>query len=292
MIRYAKPKTVDEALALLAQERWRILAGGTDFYPAQGTRPITDNVLDLNGLDGTARHLPRPPRIMSSAPARPGPTSSAPRLPPAFDALKQAAVEVGSVQIQNVGIDRRQSLQRLAGRRRRAAAAGARCRGRTALGVGPAPRCRLPTSSPATAARRCEPGELVTAIRIPKTIGRRRLRLRQARRAALSGDLDRHGAARIERDATGALRSAAVAVGSCSAVAQRLAGLESALVGRPADAGAIERGRRCLRSLHADADRRRPRQRRLPPRGGARDRARALLAALGGATSSARQAAA
>ena len=45
MARYAKPRTVDEALALLAEERWRILAGGTDFYPAQGVRPIRDAVL-------------------------------------------------------------------------------------------------------------------------------------------------------------------------------------------------------------------------------------------------------
>ncbi|TIR44214.1 MAG: xanthine dehydrogenase family protein subunit M, partial [Mesorhizobium sp.] len=29
MIRYAKPTTVDEALALLGEDRWRILAGGT-----------------------------------------------------------------------------------------------------------------------------------------------------------------------------------------------------------------------------------------------------------------------
>ncbi|RUX34937.1 xanthine dehydrogenase family protein subunit M, partial [Mesorhizobium sp. M7A.F.Ca.CA.002.09.1.1] len=50
MIRYAKPTSVDEALALLGEGAWRILAGGTDFYPAQGSKPIRDNVLDINGL--------------------------------------------------------------------------------------------------------------------------------------------------------------------------------------------------------------------------------------------------
>ena len=50
VIRYAKPKTADEALGLLKEDRWRVLAGGTDFYPAQGTRPFRDNVLDINGL--------------------------------------------------------------------------------------------------------------------------------------------------------------------------------------------------------------------------------------------------
>ncbi|RUU76719.1 FAD binding domain-containing protein, partial [Mesorhizobium sp. M7A.F.Ca.MR.362.00.0.0] len=50
MIRYAKPTSVDEALALLGEGAWRILAGGTDFYPAQGSKPFRDNVLDINGL--------------------------------------------------------------------------------------------------------------------------------------------------------------------------------------------------------------------------------------------------
>ena len=50
MIRYAKPRTLDEALTLLGETRWRILAGGTDFYPALGNRPLSENVLDINGL--------------------------------------------------------------------------------------------------------------------------------------------------------------------------------------------------------------------------------------------------
>ncbi len=50
MIRYAKPRTLDEALALLGEARWRILAGGTDFYPALGSKPLSENVLDINGL--------------------------------------------------------------------------------------------------------------------------------------------------------------------------------------------------------------------------------------------------
>ena len=36
VIRYAKPTKLDEALALLGEGPWRILAGGTDFYPALG----------------------------------------------------------------------------------------------------------------------------------------------------------------------------------------------------------------------------------------------------------------
>ena len=65
MIRYAKPTSLDEALALLGEGAWRILAGGTDFYPALGSRPLREDVLDINGLaalrgiaetDGAYRH--------------------------------------------------------------------------------------------------------------------------------------------------------------------------------------------------------------------------------------------
>ena len=63
MVRYAKPQSVDEALALLSEGAWRILAGGTDFYPALGAKPLSENVLDINGLSElrgvaeTATHL-------------------------------------------------------------------------------------------------------------------------------------------------------------------------------------------------------------------------------------------
>ncbi len=39
MTRYAKPSDLNDALALLAADQWKILAGGTDFYPALGARP-------------------------------------------------------------------------------------------------------------------------------------------------------------------------------------------------------------------------------------------------------------
>ncbi|RVD57037.1 xanthine dehydrogenase family protein subunit M, partial [Mesorhizobium sp. M8A.F.Ca.ET.023.02.2.1] len=101
MIRYAKPTTVDEALALLGEGTWRILAGGTDFYPVQGSKPFRDNVLDVNGLTTlrgiveTASHWIVGARTTWTDVIRHP-------LPPAFDALKQAAREVGSAQIQNV----------------------------------------------------------------------------------------------------------------------------------------------------------------------------------------------
>ena len=101
VIRYAKPTTVDEALALLGEARWRILAGGTDFYPAQGAKPFRDNVLDINGL-ATLRGIAETDSHWLIGARTTWTDLVRHPLPAAFDALKQAAREVGSVQIQNV----------------------------------------------------------------------------------------------------------------------------------------------------------------------------------------------
>src|SRR4051812_21236172 len=102
MVRYAKPQSIDEALALLGEGAWRILAGGTDFYPALGAKPLSDDVLDINGLSElrgigeTTTHLVIGARTSWTDVIKHP-------LPGAFDALKQAAREVGSIQIQNTG---------------------------------------------------------------------------------------------------------------------------------------------------------------------------------------------
>jgi CO/xanthine dehydrogenase FAD-binding subunit len=80
------------------------------------------------------------------------------------------------------------------------------------------------------------PGEMVTAIRVPRSsasgvsafvkLGARRYLVISIAMAA----------ARLVIGTDGRVAEAAVAVGSCSAVARRLPALEAALVGRPADA--------------------------------------------------------
>lgn len=235
---YAKPKTVDEATALLEQGRWRILSGGTDFYPAQGARPIRDDVLDLNGLVElrgiceTATHHVIGARTNWSDIGRAS-------LPPGFDSLRQAAVEVGSSQIQNVGT--------IAGNICNASPAAdgvppllvldAEVELRSAAGLR-----HLPLAAFITGNRRTmrEPHELVTAIRIPRgnAAGASAfVKLGSRRHLVISIVMV---AARIEIDEAKAVRSVAVAVGSCSAVAQRLPGLERDLVGGPANPGVIE----------------------------------------------------
>jgi CO/xanthine dehydrogenase FAD-binding subunit len=230
--RYAKPTNLGEALTLLGQAPWRILAGGTDFYPALGNRPVRENVLDINGLSElrgigeTADHWLIGARTTWTDIVRHA-------LPPAFDALKQAAGEVGSAQIQNV-----------------ASIAGNLCNASPAADGVPAllvldaeielrssAQTRLlPLRQFILGNRRTaiQPDEMATGIRIPKhaTSGRSAFVKLGARRYLVISIA--MAAARLSISG-GRIEEAAVSVGSCSAVAVRLAGVEAALAGQAVD---------------------------------------------------------
>ncbi|MEP6566769.1 MAG: xanthine dehydrogenase family protein subunit M [Mesorhizobium sp.] len=232
MIRYAKPTTVDEALALLGEGSWRILAGGTDFYPAQGSKPFRDNILDINGL--TALRGITETKTHWTIGARTTWTDLVRHpLPPAFDALKQAAREVGSVQIQNA-----------------ASMAGNLCNASPAAdGVPPllvldaeielrsaAATRTLPLAKFILGNRRTEllPGEMVTAISVPKQAGLGTSAfVKLGARRYLVISIAMVAARLVVED--GIVSEAAVAVGSCSAVAKRLSGVETALRNQPAN---------------------------------------------------------
>jgi len=233
--RYARPRSVEEALGLLAEGRWRMLAGGTDFYPALGAAPLTQDVLDLSrlgaelaGISETASHHVIGALTCWTDIARAD-------LPPAFDALRQAAREVGSPQIQN-----------------RATVAGNLCNASPAAdGVPPLLALDAEVELRSQGCRRLAPlaafvlgnrrtalaaGEVMTAIRVPKTAARGRsafVKLGARRYLVISIAM---AAARILVGADGRVAHAAVAVGACSPVARRLPGLETALVGMQAAA--------------------------------------------------------
>jgi len=239
VIRYAKPSSVEEALALLADGAWRILAGGTDFYPAQGNRPLRDDVLDINGLDElrgiseTATHVVIGARTSWSDIVRHP-------FPPAFAALQAAAREVGSVQIQNTGT--------VAGNLCNASPAAdgvpalmildAEVEVSSAKGVRRLPLERFVLGNRRTALL---PGEMVTAVILPKasTAGASSFVKLGARRYLVISIA--MAAARLVVDGAGRIAEAAVSVGACSAVAQRLPALERALVGEAADDALSER---------------------------------------------------
>ncbi|WP_032917193.1 FAD binding domain-containing protein [Mesorhizobium erdmanii] len=232
MIRYAKPTTIDEALALLGEGAWRILAGGTDFYPAQGSRPFRDNVLDINGLAALRGIAETDDHFVIGARTTWTDIIRHP-LPPAFDALKQAAREVGSPQIQNVAS--------VAGNLCNASPAADGVPGLIVLDAEVELRSatatrHLPLPDFILGNRRTalQPGEMVTAIRVPRTATAGTsafVKLGARRYLVISIAMV---AARLVVD-NGTVAEAAIAVGSCSAVARRLAGVEKALRGLSAD---------------------------------------------------------
>jgi CO/xanthine dehydrogenase FAD-binding subunit len=231
--RYARPRSLDEALGLLAEGRWRVLAGGTDFYPALGASPLKDDVLDITALGGVAGIAETETHFTIGGLTRWTDIIKAP-LPPAFDALKLAAREVGSVQIQN-----------------RATIAGNLCNASPAAdGVPPLLVLDAEVELRSQAGSRTlalqefilgnrrtalAPAELLTAIRIPKASAAGSsgfVKLGARRYLVISIAM---AAARIEIGADRRVITAAVAVGSCSPVAARLPALEAALAGQPAD---------------------------------------------------------
>ncbi|MCX8572332.1 FAD binding domain-containing protein [Aminobacter sp. MET-1] len=234
MTRYARPKTLDEALALLDEGAWRVVAGATDFYPALGSKPLQEDILDINGLAELRGLRENPGHIVIGARTSWTDIHDT-ELPPAFAALQQAAREIGAIQIQNV-----------------ATVAGNLCNASPAAdGVPPLmtldAEVELQSSSGSRALplhafilgnRRTArlPNELVTAVRIPKaaTAGRSAFVKLGARRYLVISIA--MAAARLALDGNGRIAQAAIAVGACSAVAQRLRKLEAALVDQPAGA--------------------------------------------------------
>jgi len=232
---FLRPRTLDEACEALAAGDARILSGGTDLYPAHAERPLPPRLVDLSRLDELAGITVNPDHIclggrtcwLSVARAE---------LPPAFDALKAAAREVGSIQIQSV-----------------ATVAGNLCNASPAAdGVPPllaldaeveltskAGGRRLPLSQFLLGNRRTalRPDEIMTAIRIPRTIdeaGSTFLKLGARKYLVISIAMV---AAIIEAGEDKRVRQARIAVGACSPVARRLTALETALVGAPARPG-------------------------------------------------------
>jgi CO/xanthine dehydrogenase FAD-binding subunit len=228
---YLRPYGLSEALAALRRPHV-VLAGGTDFYPARVGRAIDEFVLDITAIASLRG-------ISAGAQGwRLGATTTwsellDTRLPQLFDGLKQAAREVGGRQIQNAGT--------LAGNLCNASPAADGVPPLLALDAevelaGPAGARRLPLASFITGNRRTAlaPGELMVAIHVRKPA-------RQARSGFLKLGARRYlvisiamAAATLEIDG-GRIAAARIAVGACSAVAQRLPRLEAALLGAPVD---------------------------------------------------------
>jgi CO/xanthine dehydrogenase FAD-binding subunit len=241
---YLRPGNLADALAALAdpklntsgvrEDRLTILAGGTDFYPAQTARRAwlersPQNLLDITGID----------ELKGIRRAEGGTTFGAlatwteicdAALPPAFDGLKLAAREVGGRQIQNRGtiagnicnaspaadgvpplltLDARVEVASLRGRRSMPLAEFITGNRRTALAG----------------------DELVTAIHVPEAAsGARSTFLKLGARSYLLISIA-SVAALVETGANSRIARAAISVGACTAVPVRLTQLERELPG-------------------------------------------------------------
>lgn len=238
---YIRPSRLQDALAALRERPWTVLAGGTDHFPARVESVGHGAVLDITALPDLRGIRREPDGGLAIGAATTWTEVIRASLPPACDGLKAAAREVGGVQIQNRGTvggnlcnaspaaDGVPALLSLDAEVELASLDGVR---------------RLPLQDFVLGNRRTarRPDELLTAIRIPAAAlaGSGRFLKLGARRylvisiVMVAGTLSRAG--------DGTVRSVRLAVGACSAAAQRLDELEAELAGRPLTeaAGALQ----------------------------------------------------
>ena len=234
---YLRAHDLDAAVTALAGGRWRILAGGTDLFPALQDRPLDGAVLDVSAIPELTR-ITNDDQGWYIGAAVTWQDIVRANLPAAFDGLKAAAREVGSIQIQN-----------------RATLVGNLCNAspaadgvpplltldaevllRSSAGVRQLPLGQFILGNRKTA---LAVDEMVTGLCVPAASATGQsgfYKLGARRYLVISIGMV---AARLVVDDAGVITDAAVAVGACSAVAMRLPDLEAALRGeRLADAPA------------------------------------------------------
>lgn len=220
---------------MLASSGGQILAGGTDFYPALGDRLPAGDVVDITGISEIHGISVRGDHVRIGGLTTWTDIIRTP-LPRCFDALKAAAREVGSVQIQNRGT-----------------VAGNLCNASPAADGVP-PLLALDAEVELVSAegsrrfaleqflagnrktlRRSD--EILTAVLVPRALENAAsvfLKLGTRRYLVISISMV---AVVIQVDDSGRLADARIAVGSCSATAKRLRDLEQELIGRAAKVG-------------------------------------------------------
>ena len=220
---------------MLASSGGQILAGGTDFFPSLGDRPVTGTVVDISGLGELKGVVKEPKHIRIGGLTTWTEVVKTP-LPRGFDGLKAAAREIGGIQIQN-----------------RATVAGNLCNASPAADSVP-PLLTLDADvelASQAGVRRValadfivgnrktlrRPGEILSQIFVPRMVENAAstfLKLGARRYLVISIAMV---AAVIQMDSGGRVTDARVAIGSCSVVARRLPDLEQALIGASVASG-------------------------------------------------------
>jgi CO/xanthine dehydrogenase FAD-binding subunit len=226
---YFRPRTLEEAVHTLANHGGTILSGGTDFFPSLGERPAPSPLVDISGIADLRGISIEHDSIRIGGRTTWTDVIRTP-LPRCFDALKSAAREVGSIQIQNRGT-----------------VAGNLCNASPAAdGVPPLLALNAEVELVSVAGvRRLSLGEFIvgnrktmrrsdemlSAVLVPRELDDAQsvfLKLGARRYLVISIAMV---AAVVKTDSRGRIEKARVAVGSCSVAARRLVDLERDLVG-------------------------------------------------------------
>ena len=239
---YLRPSALGDALAALAARRFTVLAGGTDFYPARVGQPVQTHILDITRV-AQLRGIRDEGNLMRIGAAVTWSELIAAPLPlqinAQFDGLRAAAREIGGVQIQNAGT--------VAGNLCNASPAadgvppllalGARVELASTRGVRQIALSDFVLGNRRTAR---QPHELVSAVLVPKwRAGTRSVFLKLGHRKYLVISIVMVSVV-IALDDAGRVALCGIAVGACSAVAQRLTALEARLCGvRARDAAGV-----------------------------------------------------
>lgn len=234
MASYLRPTSLAEALDHLSAANQNaagpvILAGGTDFFPARVGRAVDDDILDLTGI-ADLRGITESDEGWRIGATTTWTEVANANLPPVFDALRAAARVVGGVQIQNSGTvagnlcnasPAADSVPPLLAMRARVELACTK--GKRELGLG-----EFITGNRRTLLKA---GEIVSAVLVPKPrkeahsvflkLGAREYLVISIAMVAVVLEVENN-----------VISAASVAVGACSAVAQRLPYLEAELIGR------------------------------------------------------------
>ena len=230
---YLRPDNLEEALDALQRRPLIVLAGGTDYYPGRVGQPLDDDLLDLTGIAALRGIGDRWRSRWRIGALTTWTDVIRADLPACFDGLKDAAREVGGVQIQNAGTiagnlcnaspaaDGAPNLAALDAAVELSAADGMR---------------RLPIADFLTGNRTTalDDGEIVTAILVPKLPDAAvSAFLKLGARRYLVISIVMIGIVLVPDE--GVVGDARIAVGACSPVTRRLPALEAALKGRLLD---------------------------------------------------------
>jgi len=226
---YERATSLALALDRLGAGGVTIIAGGTDYYPSRVGRPTDAALLDIADLPELRGITSEIDHWRIGAAATWADLLDAP-LPAAFDGLRQAAREVGGLQIQNAGT--------IGGNLCNASPAADGIPALLALDAtvelrSSAATTTIPLSSFILGPRRTRrtPDQLVTAVLVPHArhaVTSRFVKLGARRYLVISIVM---ASACLEVNDAGKITAARVAVGACSPVARRLPTLEQRLVG-------------------------------------------------------------